>query len=137
MKKALIILFLAGLFTSASFSQQDTPILQNQKVEPVQLSPTFIVADVATVYNKLETVEIRGAEVDVFLQIKKKLTQIIEAAQKKQLKAQDTVEVDLELPMAQSILNLMDRAVLQGSEAESFQRFRQAIIDSAKKLQDK
>lgn len=136
MKKALIIGIVFFLCFVSTYSQNSS-ILQNQKVQPVMLEPTLVISDLVGVYQKLETVEIRGNEVETFLQIKKKLKDLIETAQKKEMKATDNIKMDIELPMAQNLLNLMDRAVLQGAEAEGFQRFRQAIVDSAKKLQNK
>ncbi len=135
MKKALIIGFVIIISAISAFSQ-DSP-LQSQKAPVAKLEPTVIVGDLVGVYQKLETVEIRGSEVDTYLTIKKQLTEFIETAKKKELKTTDNLKIEMELPMAQNLLNLMDRAVIQGAEAEGFQRFRQAFIDSAKKLQAK
>jgi hypothetical protein len=133
MKRALIVsLFLIALFSLNSFSQE-------RKLEPekkqVILKPFLLVGDIIFISQVLNNVEIRGNEVESFLTVRTQLNNTLQKIQDKNLQATDSLIVELNIVTAQNLLNLLDRATIQGAHAERYKRFVEAIIESSKAAQ--
>lgn len=109
---------------------------QGQPSEAV-LKPELQLADVKQVTLFLGGVEIRGNEVDAFLDVKQTLAKAAEAAGKAGKKDEDSITVEMRISTAQNFLLLMQRATLKASDAEKFKAIVQSIEESAKALQPK
>jgi hypothetical protein len=144
MKK--LIFLLAFLFLSSytfSFAQKQNPAPQTQpgaasQAQPkvVILKPVFELADVIFALNAIGTVEIQGGtEVDAFLVCKKALTQIVESAQASGKKPNDKISADIQLPVAQNILTLLNRAKFTGAFAGNYKGFVDSLVASARPYQ--
>lgn len=111
-------------------SQQQGSLTSNQ--EMVTLRPKLALADVRGVSNFLESVEIRGSEVDAFLDVKKALNAAIDEGTKASRKPEDLVTIEMRMDVANNFYVLMQRATLKGSEAEKFRQIIVAVQNAAK-----
>ncbi|HPO63718.1 MAG TPA: hypothetical protein PK762_11620 [Candidatus Kapabacteria bacterium] len=122
------MLFYIALLLSLSFNVWSQ---QNQQ-QAVILKPVFVLEDVNFAVNVLNSIEITGTEVEVFLNCKNTLISYIQSAQKRNKTAKDTIHCELALTTAQSIANFLDRAKFSASQAEQFKRFIDALVESTK-----
>ncbi len=129
MKKVIISLFLFVLAFASAYSQ-----LQQQQPAP-KLKPTFHVEDLVFVYQTLETVDISGGEVDVFLEVRNFLQSTIKSIQEAKKQAGDTYQTEIPLPLAQNMLSFLSRAKFSGRNAELYKRFVDSLVESSKALQ--
>ena len=74
MKKLFILAILFSL-SYVGYSQQQPQSLQQQ--EQQILHPTVVVGDIAFIGQTLKTVEIKGSEVNAYLEVEKEITSII------------------------------------------------------------
>jgi len=111
-------------------SAQQGSLTSNQ--EMVVIKPKLALADIRGVSQFLESVEIRGTEVDAYLDVKKSLNAAIEEATKSNRKPEDLVVVDMRMDVANNFYVLMQRATLKGAEAEKFRQIIVAVQDAAK-----
>lgn len=130
MKKLFILAILFSL-SYVGYSQQQPQSLQQQ--EQQILHPTVVVGDIAFIGQTLKTVEIKGSEVNAYLEVEKEITRILTDLQDKKMKLNDSTQVDIPLGIAQNTLTFMDRATLTGQNAIIYKRFAEALVASAKK----
>jgi hypothetical protein len=116
-----MVIALIGVGTSYSQAKQDVATLK----------PRLALSEVAFAAQMLETIEIRGSEVDAFVDIKKVFMGILEIAQKDKKEAKDVVTVEMNIGQAQNLLTLLQRAKLTGADAERYKKFVDVIIASA------
>lgn len=134
LRSALVALMLiAGAAATVSAQQNLSPT----QAEVVTIKPKLKLADVKAVANFIGGVDIKGNEVDAFIEVKKTLTSAAEAATKAGKKDDDVITVDLKLDVAQNLFLLMQRASLKGAEAEKFKEITTSIQDAAKEAQKK
>lgn len=127
--KKLFILAIFFAFSFVGFAQQ-----QNlQQTETQILRPTVVVGDIAFIGQTLKTVEIKGSEVNAYLEVENEITRILTDLQQKKVKLNDSVQIDIPLNIAQNTLTFMDRATLTGQNAVIYKRFSEALVASAKK----
>lgn len=127
--KKLFILAIFFAFSFVGFAQQ-----QNlQQPETQILRPTVVVGDIAFIGQTLKTVEIKGSEVNAYLEVEKEITRILTDLQQKKAKLNDSVQIEIPLNIAQNTLTFMDRATLTGQNAVIYKRFSDALVASAKK----
>jgi len=107
---------------------------QNQQAETI-LKPSLQFSDVKQVALFLGGVEIRGNEVDAYLDVKQTLAKAAEAAGKAGKKDDENITVEMRVSTAQNFLLLMQRATLKAVEAEKFKAIVSAVEESAKVLQ--
>jgi len=131
--KRLVILAIFFAFSFIGYSQQQPQNLQQQQQETQILHPTVIVGDIAFIGQTLKTVEIKGSEVNAYLDVEKEITRILTELQQQKKKLSDSVQIDIPLNIAQNTLTFMDRATLTGQNAAIYKRFADALIASAKK----
>ncbi|HRS01729.1 MAG TPA: hypothetical protein P5545_04195 [Bacteroidota bacterium] len=131
--KRLVILAIFFAFSFVGYSQQQPQNLQQQQQETQILHPTVIVGDIAFIGQTLKTVEIKGSEVNAYLDVEKEITRILTELQQQKKKLSDSVQIDIPLNIAQNTLTFMDRATLTGQNAAIYKRFADALIASAKK----
>ncbi len=132
MKKQLLYLVIFFL-PFIGFAQQQNQ--QNQQQEVPILTPKVIVGDIVFVNQTLKTVEIKGSEVDAFLQVQQSFEKLIKEFNTQQKKVNDTVDIRIPLNIAQNTITFMDRATLQGQNAIVYKRFVDALVASTKKKQ--
>lgn len=123
---AVMTMFMAS---SATFAQIQQP------ASDVVLKPSIKLADVKQMTLFLGGVDIRGNEVDAYLDVKESLVKATQAAEKASKKDDDIISVEMPLSTAQNFLLLMSRATLKGADAEKFKEIVSAVQEAAKKAQ--
>ncbi len=127
MKLKIAVIAFIALFGVASFAQQ-APARKNYPV----LRPSFVVSDIYLALNILENVDLKGSEVDQYLEVRKQLQSYLDMAQKKNFKSSDTITVNMSAPIAQNTVVFLGRATIKGSMAAQYKRFVDAIVQASK-----
>jgi len=126
---------LATVLTSISIAQQQqqqtTLTTEQSSPQNTILKPTMTLGDVLFAINVLNTVEIKGNEVEAFLDVKNVLVKAAQEAQKAKKTESDPVTIEMNLLTANNFLTLFQRASIPGSAAERFQAVKQALYASA------
>lgn len=135
MKNMMIAAFVAVmLFGSFDVSAQGlTPAAQT----PTVIKPKMKVNDIRASIQFLGGIEIRGTEVDAYLDTRKVLADAVEAATKAGKKDDDAVTFDMKIEQAQNMFTLMQRGSLKGAEADKFKEIISALQDAVKAAQGK
>lgn len=115
-------------FVAPLWAQQGSEQASSQNIT---LRPTMTLGDVLFAINVLNTVEIKGSEVDAFLEVKNALVQAVQKAQKEKKTETDQLTLEMNLVTANNFLMLLQRASIPGSAAERFQAVKQALFASA------
>jgi hypothetical protein len=140
--RTLFVAFMAcltlGAFVAPAAAQQ-TPSssLAPAPTKPVMIAPKMKLADVKAVSQFIQGVDLRGTEVDAYLDTRKVLVEAAEAAGKAGKKDEDQVAVEMRLDQAQNLFTLMQRGQLKGAEAEKWREIVQSLQDAVKAAQDK
>lgn len=137
MKHILLSAFVACTMIAGSTLASAQQNLSPTQAEVVTIKPKLKLGDVKAVANFIGGVDIKGNEVDAFIEVKKTLTTAAESAAKAGKKDDDVITVDLKLDVAQNLFLLMQRASLKGAEAEKFKEITSSIQDAAKEAQKK
>lgn len=135
---SLLVLAISAVTTFAQgtvTSNQQGSLTGNQ--EMVIIKPKLALADVKGVSAFLQSVEIRGTEVDAYLDVKKALNTAVTDATKASRKDEDMVTVEMRMDVANNFYVLMQRATLKGAEAEKFRQIIVAVQDAAKEAAGK
>ncbi len=103
-----------------------------QKTEVKMLKPKMPISEVAFAAALLDGVEIRGGEVDAFVDVRKVLMALLQKAQDEKKQPSDMVVVEMSIGQAQNILALLQRAKLNGGDAERYKKFVDTVVESAK-----
>lgn len=116
-------------------SQQAPNNQQNQQSQNANpsIQPIFIVGDLRFLYLSLNTIEIKGNEVDVFLDLQEKIKQVLETQSVAILKDEQNLQIDLDVQTAQRLITYSTRITLKAENAIRLKRFQKAIADAAKK----
>ena len=114
------LLFITGT-TFAQQQQQQFPIIK----------PTFTYGQLDLALRLMEKIELNGAEVDAFLEIKGLFYPALVkgANEKKQLN--DKITLDMNAKQADNVLAFLNRARLTGGEVQTFKEFKDAIFAAA------
>jgi hypothetical protein len=140
MKNMFIAALSALMFivaTPAEAQQTPSSSLAPAPTKPVMLSPKMKLSDVKAVSQFIQGVDLRGTEVDAYLDTRKVLVEAAEAAAKAGKKDEDQVAVEMRLDQAQNLFTLMQRGQLKGAEAEKWREIVQSLQDAVKAAQDK
>jgi hypothetical protein len=122
------------LFGSFDVAAQGlTPAAQT----PTVIKPKMKVNDIRASIQFLGGIEIRGTEVDAYLDTRKVLADAVEAATKAGKKDDDAVTFDMKIEQAQNMFTLMQRGSLKGAEADKFKEIISALQDAVKAAQGK
>ncbi len=129
--QSLIIATVVTMFmaSTASFAQAQQP------ASDVALKPSIKLADVKQMTLFLGGVDIRGNEVDAYLDVKESLVKATQAGEKSGKKDDDSIVVEMSISTAQNFLLLMSRATLKGADAEKFKEIVSSVQEAAKKAQ--
>ncbi|MBN8574114.1 MAG: hypothetical protein J0M05_09390 [Candidatus Kapabacteria bacterium] len=103
-----------------------------QKTEVKMLKPKMPISEVAFAATLLDGVEIRGGEVDAFVDARKVLMALLQKATDEKKQPSDMVVVEMSIGQAQNILALLQRAKLTGGDAERYKKFVDTVVESAK-----
>lgn len=133
----LACLTLSAFAVSASAQQTPSSSLAPAPTKPVMISPKMKLADVKAVSQFIQGVDLRGTEVDAYLDTRKVLVEAAEAAGKAGKKDEDQVAIEMRLDQAQNLFTLMQRGQLKGAEAEKWREIVQSLQDAVKAAQDK
>ncbi|MBM2814266.1 MAG: hypothetical protein HW421_1028 [Ignavibacteria bacterium] len=134
MKKifTLALILIAFLLSNAGAQDNKNEQKQPAQAPPTILKPVFVVEDIHFSLQLLNTIEVQGSEVDAFIQVKDYLQSIVKAVIAQNKANTDLVQVDFPLNLAQSFVNLLQRAKILGVNAERFKRLQNSILDAAK-----
>ena len=99
---------------------------------PVIIKPKLKLGDVKALIQLIAEVDIRGAEVDAYLDTKKILAASVDAASKSAAKDDDAVTLEMRTEQVQNLFMLMQRSQLKGAAAEKFKEIV-VILDEAAK----
>lgn len=102
---------------------------------PVVLKPKLKLAYIQGAVQFLGGIEIRGNEVDAFLDVRKVLSDAIDDATKAKKTADDVITVEMRGDQIQNLALLMQRGTLKGSEADTFKDIMNALNESVKAAQ--
>lgn len=122
---------------SAPAAAQNNTSLAPAPSEPVILKPKMKLADIKAVAQFIQGVELRGTEVDAYLDTRKGLMDAAEASEKAGKKDEDVVTFDMRLDQAQNLFTLMQRGSLKGAEAEKWKEIVEVLRSAVKDAQDK
>lgn len=126
----LLSVALGGIALAQQGGQLQTP------PPPQIIKPQLSVASLAFTINLINGVEIQGREVDAYLEVRKALNDALEAAQKaNRANPNDEVTLELQLPVAQNLVTLMQRARITGADAERYKQVMDAITQAAQAQQ--
>lgn len=92
--------------------------------------------DLKNVSQFIQGVDLRGTEVDAYLDTRKVLVEAAEAATKAGKKDDDVVTVTMRLDQGQNLFTLMQRGQLKGAEAEKWREIVQSLQDAVKAAQE-
>ncbi|MFN4769206.1 MAG: hypothetical protein ACK5JL_04140 [Candidatus Kapaibacterium sp.] len=104
---------------------------QEADKKPQTVKPQMTLGDLAFTLQTLATVNITGAEVEAYVDVKNTFMKVFEQAQKDQKKESDTVSIEMTILTANNFLELFKRANLQGAAAERFLAVKNALYASA------
>lgn len=137
MKRFLAIVAVAMVMTMGTLVAQTNNggSLSPAPSAPVTIKPKMKLIDVKNVAGFINGVEIRGTEVDAFLDTKKMLSEASESATKAGKKDDESIEVSMRLDQAQNLFTLMQRASMKGAEAEKWKEIVGSIQEAAKAAQ--
>lgn len=126
---AICALFV-GLGTASAQVQggQLTPAAQ----APVIVKPKLKLGDVKALIVLISEVDIRGQEVDAYLDTKKVLASSVDAATKAGTKDDAAVVVEMRAEQVQNLFMLMQRSQLKGAAAEKFKEIVTILDEAAK-----
>lgn len=130
---AMIALVVAALVGTSTASAQGT--LTPAAQAPVVLKPKLKLSEVKGVVSFLGGIEIRGTEVDAFLDTRKVLTDAVDAAGKASKKDEDVLTLEMRGDQIQNLFTLMQRGSLKGAEADTFKGIVTALQESVKAAQ--
>ena len=132
---ALLVAALVGTIASVpSFAQDNS--LAPAPAQQIVIKPKMPLGDVKAVSNFIQGVEIRGTEVDAYLDTRKVLLDVVKAATDAGKKDEDQVTVELRLDQAQNLFTLMQRGKLTGAEAEKYKQIIDSLREAVKAAQD-
>ncbi len=135
---AVVATVTLGMTTAPVSAQQpSSSSLSPAPQKAVMLSPKMKLADVKAVAQFIQGVDLRGTEVDAYLDTRKVLVDAADAATKAGKKDEDNVTLELRLDQAQNLFTLMQRGQLKGAEAEKWREIVQSLQDAVKAAQDK
>jgi hypothetical protein len=130
---AIVAIMAAFVFGSADSSAQGS--LAPAAQAPVILKPKFKFSNLRGAANFMNGIEIRGNEVDAYLDVRKVLTDAIEDATKAKKTDDDVITVELRADQIQNLATLMQRGTLKGADADAFKDIMTALNDAVKAAQ--
>ena len=130
MRTLIIALCLFVVGSGAVLAQGQGGQLTPAAQAPVIIKPKLKLGDVKALIQLIAEVDIRGAEVDAYLDTKKILAASVDAASKSAAKDDDAVTLEMRTEQVQNLFMLMQRSQLKGAAAEKFKEIV-VILDEA------
>ncbi|MBU3700144.1 MAG: hypothetical protein FGM33_09085 [Candidatus Kapabacteria bacterium] len=133
--KIFAIIAIIGAFVLSSADSSAQGSLAPAAQAPVILKPKFKFSNLKGAANFMGGIEIRGNEVDAYLDLRKVLTDAIEDATKAKKTDEDVITVELRADQLQNLAVLMQRGTLKGAEADAFKDIMTALNEAVKAAQ--
>ena len=130
---AMIAVIAAVLFSGVDASAQGA--LAPAAQAPVIIKPKLKLAYLKGATQFMNGIEIRGAEVDAYLDVRKVLTTAIEDATKAKKADEDVLTLEMRADQIQNLFTLMQRGTLKGAEADTFKDIMTDLNDAVKAAQ--
>lgn len=102
---------------------------QQQQVQTIK--PKLSLAEVDFTRQVLNSIEIRGNEVEAFMEVRAIFDKLLESGAKDKKTGADVVTVEMSYPQANNLLALMQRAKMTGENADRFKKVTDTIVASA------
>lgn len=134
--KALIVLFLFVFSFAVTIPVVHAQNTQTQQPAAKILKPKVYAADLIFAFQLLNTIELRGSEVDALLEVKTVLKPYIEKVQKENMQLNAVVTFDISAPLAYNLLQFLERGKFTGGDAEKYKRFVEAFSEAAKAIEN-
>ncbi|MDX9790157.1 MAG: hypothetical protein WC313_02850 [Candidatus Kapaibacterium sp.] len=115
------------LLSTNLFAQND-----NQQAAPKIIKPKPYAMDFLFCYQLLNTIELRGSEVDALLEVKNTLKPFIDKIQADNIPMNNVVTFDISVPVAYNFLQFLERGKFTGADAEKYKRFVNSINEAFK-----
>lgn len=135
MKKNIIIAIIMALMiaigyqsASAQQAQANTQAAQQEII----ITPSMPIGYVVFAINALNTIQIQGSEVNLFISAKEILEKEVNRCAELKMKNSDITKFDIAATKAQNIVDFLQRAKLTGAEAGLYKGFIDALIDAAR-----
>ena len=122
MKTTFVSILFAVLFLVPVSNAQ-----QNQNLATQTIMPMVVVADMHFALSVLNTIEIKGDQVNAFLDIKNLFAGAIEYAQEKKLKMTDAFRISTTYAVGKNTMFFMEKVTLSGANAEQYKRLTGAF----------
>lgn len=139
MKKLLLTLLIFSLMSvSAVLAQKPENKAANPAAQPQPTAniPIFqapvLAEDILFAATTLNSAEITGNEVDLYLQCKNNLQGVVKYIQTNNVKSSDTLTLTFQLPVAQALVTFLGKSKFMGSQVENYRRFIDTIIQNSK-----
>lgn len=105
--------------------------VQAQQQVAQTIKPKLTLAEVEFTRIVLNSIEIRGNEVDAFMDVRGIFDKLLDAGAKDKKAGTDVVVVEMTYPQANNLLTLMQRAKMTGENADRFKKVTDTIVASA------
>ena len=101
--------------------------------QPIQeIKPVVTAGDLVFAAQLLNTVELRGNEVEAFMNVKNAIKPFLEKVQNDKMQASSTLEMKISVTLANNFLAFLERGKIAGADAERYKRFVDAFVAAAK-----
>jgi hypothetical protein len=102
-----------------------------QQQQQQTIKPSFPISEIIFIIQLLDKIELKGSEVDALLEVKSLLIIPVVNAQKENKPITELLSIDFKVQQAQVLLGFLQRATLNGADAERYKRFIDTIIIAA------
>ncbi len=107
-----------------------SPAMAQQQAQQT-IKPKLTLAEVEFTRVVLNSIEIRGNEVEAFVEVRGVFDKLLDAGVKNKKTGDEVVTVEMTYPQANNLLTLMQRAKLSGENADRYKKVTDAIVASA------
>ena len=120
------------LFCMCVFQMSTSYTLCAQQQQQQQtIKPSFPISEIIFIIQLLDKIELKGSEVDALLEVKSLLIIPVVNAQKENKPITELLSIDFKVQQAQVLLGFLQRATLNGADAERYKRIIDTIIIAA------
>lgn len=101
------------------------------------LKPKVFATDLIFAYQLLNTIELRGSEVDALIEVRNVLKPFIDQIQKDNIPLTNLVTFEVHANIAANLLQFMERGKFTGADVDRYKRFVDGLVESAKEPETK
>lgn len=130
MKSAISFSLILFCMCVCQMSTSYTLCAQQQQQQQT-IKPSFPISEIIFIIQLLDKIELKGSEVDALLEVKSLLIIPVVNAQKENKPITELLSIDFKVQQAQVLLGFLQRATLNGADAERYKRFIDTIIIAA------